>query len=199
MFKLTESKGWIYLFKAFSVFCVVAAVVCLICDLAINKGLTWSLFTVCSVAFAWASAAPALLMRTNRCAKSLIAFTALTVPYLYALTLIGKWDWFAALALPLCVTWIAASWAAYCSVRYKKMNRWHKAAAITAIITIGYVATTVFVNLRLSGRLFEISDIISIISCAALSVILFLAGAGKLPKKSVEGEGEIKKDAGNEG
>lgn len=74
------------LFMLFSAAMLTAILVCLICDAAISGSMTWASIPVCSILFAWALLAPAVLLGKRGILGSLLMLSVLIVPYLFILS-----------------------------------------------------------------------------------------------------------------
>lgn len=74
----------------FSITLLAGIIICCICDIAISGGLTWSLISGSSIAFAWVVSFPCIRLRKNRIAASLISLSIFVIPYLYLLSCLLK-------------------------------------------------------------------------------------------------------------
>lgn len=177
MLTVTESKFQVLLFKIFTAMCLAAAIVCLICDLAVNKGsVGWSPYVIASCAFAQLVAAPALLLAKHKILFSAAAFTALLLPFLFAIERVTGLEWFVGLALPVSLAGLAALWAVLLILRVKKINRWRKSAIFVFIGTCVYALCNIFTNGFLGEPLLRLSDYVAVIACSAVVVLLFIIG-----------------------
>lgn len=70
----------------FTVTLLVGIMVCLICNIAISKNLTWSLIPVSSIVFAWVIAIPSILLGKRGVKVSLVSLSVFTIPYLFLLS-----------------------------------------------------------------------------------------------------------------
>lgn len=70
----------------FSCTLLIGAFVCVICDLAIAKGLTWSLIPVSSVLLAWVILFPVMMYGKRGILGSCISVSIFIFPYLYVLS-----------------------------------------------------------------------------------------------------------------
>ena len=61
-------------FSIFTIICLIAVIVCAICDLAISKTLTWSLITISAITFAWLILLPSMM-----CKKKIVIATLLSL------------------------------------------------------------------------------------------------------------------------
>lgn len=72
----------------FSAVLFLGLAVCLICDLAISRGLTWSLIPCASIAFTWLVLFPGLRLEKRGAAVSLALLSVLLIPYLLLLSVL---------------------------------------------------------------------------------------------------------------
>lgn len=70
----------------YSLTLLVGIMVCLICNVAISRRLTWSLIPVCSIVFAWVISIPSIILGKRGILVSLISLSVFIVPYLYLLS-----------------------------------------------------------------------------------------------------------------
>ncbi|MDR1663988.1 MAG: hypothetical protein LBR83_03590 [Clostridiales bacterium] len=186
----TENKWLRLAAKIFTGLCVAGIVASLICDLAVNKRLGWSLIVLSAAVFAWLCAMPALVLSRFREPVTLAAVSVLLTPYLMALERILNGDWFSPVALPVALTGVAVMWAVWAILRFARVNIWYKSALFVLFGNILSVLSNVRVNVYLGEPLFRISDVISVLACFAVSALLCVIGYGKpftdKPKKVSE-------------
>lgn len=76
----------------FSASLLIGIIVCMICDLALTGGLTWSLIPISSILFTWAIVFPAVMAGRRGVFRSLvisfIILSILIIPFLYVLSVI---------------------------------------------------------------------------------------------------------------
>lgn len=70
----------------YSMTLIVGIMVCIICDIALSGGLTWSLIPLTSIIFAWVISFPVIIMGKRGIAVSLISLSLFILPYLYVLS-----------------------------------------------------------------------------------------------------------------
>lgn len=175
---LTDSKILKLAFKLFTLFCLIAAIVCLICNLAINKSITWSIYPLAALPFAWVIATPALVFKKYKVLSSIAAFSVFCLPLLYVLDRITPVKgWFAALGIPVAITGIIAVWITYFLVKYARINWWYQSAAF--VFLYGVVCSAIvnyLVDSFLEISFFNLSNLINILSCVVVSTLLVIIG-----------------------
>ena len=163
------------LYMLFTLLCIIAVGVCVIVDCAINKGVTWAVYPIISVAFGWILSAPFFF---GRYMMPLLFATALTLPYLYLLNKnTPDPDWFTGIGLPAAVIGVVFVWVVYLICRFTKLNIWYK---IAVPLFLGGVivspAIDHFVNRFLNEEMSFISLFTNIFSCVVASVVLGIVG-----------------------
>lgn len=175
---ITENKYLKLAFFASTVLYVIAVCVCFICDLAINKGVTWSAYPFGGAVFAWLITSSLLLAKKNRMFYALIALTVATIPLLCFLEwIMPVKGWFTPLALPLAVAGIAALWLTYLLLKYLKINRWYLFATIFFIYG---VVLELFIEYRLAQFLdesfFSFGMIVNFVTSVVITALLGIIG-----------------------
>lgn len=116
---------------AISVFVFVAIFVCVVCNMAIERQMTWLVYPVCSLIFAWGVFAPLIYRGTDGLVLSLGLLSALILPYLLILE---QWTqtggWFIPLAFPISIFAVLFIWIIYFVLRHIK-NPWYASAAVS--------------------------------------------------------------------
>lgn len=187
----TESRKFRIIFQIFSALCLLAAVVCIVCDLAVYKRLTWSLYVIAALVFVWVSASPAILCKRWRILLSLGAFTIALLPYLNVTARIAGGAWFVGLALPNALVGIAALWITWVLLRFRRINWWYMSAVLVFLYgVVVYALCNGLTNAYLGMRLFSVGEIISLIACSAVSVLLCVIGYGGHPVSRKQPEPE---------
>lgn len=125
-----REKLRLWLFAGLSGSFLLSAAVCWICDMALNRELTWSLIVCVSLALAWAVLLPLLTLRRGPVPGALAALSAAILPYLYILgDLLGDPRVFR-LGLPIAPAAALYLWGVYAVCRRHRRRRWHAAGDI---------------------------------------------------------------------
>lgn len=131
-----REKLRLWLFAGISGTFLLAAAVCWICDMALNRRLTWSLIVCVSLALAWAVLLPLLTLRRNQVLWALAALSAAILPYLYILgDLLGEPRVFR-FGLPIAPAAALYLWGVYAVCRRHRRRRWHAAGDILLLTGI---------------------------------------------------------------
>lgn len=175
---ITDNLKLKFAFKLFSLLCAVGAGICLVCDFALNRGISWSAYVLASVGFGWAIAVPLLLSKANRLIHTLAVLMVSVFPYLFILSkLTPVTGWFTPLALPIGITVIAALWLTYLLFRFAKINMWYLFSGM--IILYGIIVNSVVqycVSVFADDRFISLDYLINLITCIVVTVLLFIIG-----------------------
>ena len=125
-----REKLRLWLFAGLSGSFLLSALVCWICDMALNRTLTWSLIVCVSLTLAWAVLLPLLTLRRAPVLWALAALSAAILPYLYILgDLLGDPRVFR-LGLPIAPAAALYLWGVYAVCRRHRRRKWHAAGEI---------------------------------------------------------------------
>lgn len=170
---------------------LIAAVVCLICDYAINNSLTWSPIPIVSLIFTFSIVFPLLYCKTKRIRKSLIVLTLLILPFLYilekAISLVTDHaEMLMTIGLAPTILGAALLWALYIIFTVKNpRNYWFRGAVGAVVTGIFSVAINFSVNAAL-GHQQRDNILDSAINLAGTILITFLFLALGIAKKQRE-------------
>lgn len=154
----TASQRWahlrLWLFAGLSGSFLLAAVVCWICDMALNRSLSWSLVVFASLALAWAVLLPLFTVRRGPVLWSLAALSAAILPYLYILgDLLGNPQVFR-FSLPIAPMAVGYLWGVYGVCRRRRRRKWRIAGDILLLTGILHFAVEIAVCALAPGELF---------------------------------------------
>ena len=83
-------------------------------NIAVSTELTWALYPILSIIFAWAIASTAILSKNRKLLVTFFVTSALLIPYLYLLEKLTPLDgWFIGYALPIAIISIITIWVFY--------------------------------------------------------------------------------------
>jgi hypothetical protein len=193
-----ENKLGTNLFKILTVLFVIGAAASAIVNLAVSGGITWAVYPLAVIAFAWVICIPAFLARKNKALLALLAFTAAVIPFLYVLDKFGPYGgWFSSLGLPIAIVSLVCWWISFAVFKYTKLNIWYKSAAV--VFVFGVVVSTA-IRFYLAGFtggimsvVFNLDSIINLIACLAATILLVIIGTGKRRELSAKTNNGIQK------
>ncbi len=112
---VTKRKGAGGILKLLlSVACALGIAVCVICDLAISRGLTWSLYPITSIIFAWLVIMPMLHFDSNKVAMSLVSLSVFIIPFLFCIERIySTIKWVLPLGIPITAVSLIYLWVIF--------------------------------------------------------------------------------------
>lgn len=171
----------------FSAALLLGIVVCLICDIAISRKLTWSLIPVSSIAFAWAIFFPAIIL--GKWGAGLLSLSVLVIPYLFLLSSIIKVrEVFSVGAVMAAVSIVFAWIIAAIFICIGRVRRW-AAFGISFLTAIPFM---MIVNVMLSKMTEEPAFDVWDALCGFILIILALASfAGDHARKKGENTGKM--------
>ena len=172
----------------FSFSLLIGLTVCLICDLAITGGLTWSLIPASSIIFAWAVSIPGIIGGKRGIMGSLIALSVFSVPYLYLLSRILDVKGVFSLGAVMAVIAIVFLWIGAAVFRGLGKSRMPAALGFTFLLGIPLLF---IINGVLSKMIAEpVLDLWDVLTVFILLILAFVSfvwgGCGKKNKKSQE-------------
>lgn len=187
-----ENKVSKVLFVVFSVLCIVGVMAAVIADLAINKGMSWSLYVIAAVPFGWIILSPVMLAKKGKTLWFIFMLTVAIFPFMYVLDkLTPVKGWFTVLAVPVGAAVILAVWLSFLVVKFLKIRKWYLSAfllfvwGVAANFTIQY-----FVRDFVDHNFFTFDMIMNIaanMGCVILLIVLgSYSGANKKENKQVQ-------------
>ncbi len=160
-----------WLFAGLSGSFLLAAAVCWICDMALNRALTWSLIVCASLTLAWVVLLPLLTFRRRPVLWALAALSAAILPYLYILgDLLGDPRVFR-FGLPIAPASALYLWGVYAVCRRHRLRRWYAAGDALLLTAILNFLVDIAVYLLSPNELLWGGPLITL----ALSAACFLA------------------------
>lgn len=159
---------------AFSLLLLVSIAVCAICDMAISHTLTWALYPISSIIFAWAVFIPIIKFGKKGIFGSLIACSVFIVPFLYVLDkLIKASNLFLPIGISMAFIGILYLWIVF--ILFKKLQtRKLLAAAIMLLLAIPADALITFtLSAMVSNSVIDIWDILGFSIAVTASIVLF--------------------------
>ncbi len=169
IFQGSHKQAWVI-----TIFVCIAILVCLICNFAIQREMTWLVYPVCSLVFAWGVFFPLILKGNSGLKLSLVLLTTLILPYLLVLERWVGGQWFIPIAFPIVIGCIAFVWSLYLISCYLR-NPWKKsglASIVAGILSLGVYFLLSVLN---SFSMFPWGWI-TFGSAFGLGALLFLAG-----------------------
>lgn len=174
-------KNKIY-FSIFTATCLIAVIVCVICDLAISKALTWSLIPVSSIIFAWLILLPSMILKKKVVITTLLFLTIFIIPFLYVLSVIIENKEVLSIGALISVIGIIYLWSIV-GIFQKLKQKKYIATGISVLLAI---PVCLIINITLSKIMLEpimdIWDILTIFILLTISIILFIMNYHKSKK-----------------
>lgn len=131
-----------------SIFLLVSMLACLIVDVAVSGGATWSLYVVGSCVLCWCVVSPLLLFGRSRFLLGLTALTVLVLPYLMLVEFLCPFKgWLLPIALPAVGSGLALLWIIVLLKTFTRIS-WWLVGALVALVTPGL---NFFINHRVAA------------------------------------------------
>ncbi|MCI8760729.1 MAG: hypothetical protein HFJ34_06445 [Clostridia bacterium] len=161
-------------FSIFTIICLIAVIVCAICDLAISKTLTWSLITISAITFAWLILLPSMMCKKKIVIATLLSLTIFIIPFLYILSVLIKNTEILSIGSIMSVIGLIYLWSIV-GISQKFKQRKYIVSSISLLLVI---PVCLIVNITLSKMILEpiidIWDILTIFILLIISIILFM-------------------------
>ena len=188
---MLQIKKWgLYILTAM---CFIAIMVCVICDYAMTKNLTWSLIVVLSLLAGWLVFVPFFRARSKVIRKSLIVISIITLPFLAGFSAVLKLPLILSMGSSIAGLSIAAAWGIY-GVFVKCQKRIFLALVLSLLIVIPLACgiTHITAHFVESISIDFVSDLFHIITTLALSGICLTIDFVRLHRENMrKGQTEL--------
>lgn len=158
----------------FSITMFIGILTCVICDLAISESLTWSYIPVSSILFTWFFTLPLLIMKKRGILVSLLLFSILCIPFLFALEkILGDIPLLLTIGSRTAVIGLLYLWLIYFIWKFMKKRKWLAAGisvlcAIPSMLIIDYILSKL-----IDEPIFDIWDALSAVIIVAIAAVFF--------------------------
>jgi hypothetical protein len=150
--------------------------VSILCDMILNKEITWSLYPAASCAFAWFFLFPLIKLKKGGAFGSMAILTILTVPFLFVLEYAaGAKDWVRPLGAPIALISLVYMWITGIIILKTKMRVLYK-VSIAVFLSAPLSFFTNKLAAEFAGETVGFSDIMSVISIVFAAFVLFFIG-----------------------
>lgn len=160
---------------SFSVVLLLGIIVCSICDMAMSKEFTWSLYPISAIIFTWLIFIPIIKFGKKGIVLSLISLSVFIIPFIFILNaIIGNPNLLVAIGIRMSLIAIAFLWLVYFIFRFLR-NRFFIATAISLLLVIPLCLTiNVSLSAFISEPFIDIWDMITFGAVIIGAVILFI-------------------------
>lgn len=162
------------IFEILSSVFLLGILVCLICDIAISGGLTWSLIPIISIIFAWVITFPSILFGKRGIVVSLISFSVFIIPYLFVLSSLTNVNKVFSIGVMISVVSIIFLWIIF-SV-FSRLGKRRKSAAlgITFLLAIPFLFIVNIILSKMIGEpIFDLWDMLTVFVLLILAFVSF--------------------------
>ena len=188
---MLQIKKWgLYILSSM---CLIAIMVCVICDYVLTKNLTWSLIVLLSLIAGWLVFVPFFRARSKVIRKSLTVISIIMLPFLAGLSVILKLPLILSMGSSIAGLSIAAAWGIY-GAFVKCQKRIFLAFALSLLIVIPLACgithiTAYFIE---SVSMDFVSDLFHIITTLVLSGTCFTIDLVRLHRDNIrKGQTEL--------
>ncbi len=166
--------GRLWWTAVFSFLMITAAVVCVVCDLAVSSAFTWSPISVSGIMLAWLPSLPVIRWGKRGILWSLILLTVLLLPFLYVLHfLIHDSGLLLTIGIPSAVVSLVFLWLVF-ALFYRWSSRHYLAASLSILLAIPLcLMINLFVSFSTSAFL-DCWDYLSFAILALLAALFYL-------------------------
>lgn len=184
---MLQVKKWgLYIFTSM---CLIAILVCVICDYVTTNTLTWSLIVLLSLIAGWLVFVPFFKARSKVIRKTLIVISIITIPFLAGLSAILKLPLILSMGSGISVLSIAATWGIYgVFVKYQKRIFLSFTLSLLIVIPLACGITHIAAYFVESISMDFVSDLFHIITTLVLSGTCFMIDLIKLHRANVKKE-----------
>ena len=163
-----------YGFVALTFSCVLAALICFICEFAISQSLTWSLIVFASLVLGWGILAPLLVAGKKRFQKSLLALTILIFPYLGVLSgLVAPGRVVFRLGSAVSAVSLAYLWLGFLLFSRLRGHRWSAVGVLALLAFPHTMAVNAFIPYFLPGETSTNNILVNLFACLLLAALCF--------------------------
>ena len=188
---MLQIKKWgLYILTAM---CFIAIMVCVICDYAMTKNLTWSLIVVLSLLAGWLVFVPFFSAGSKGIKEALIVISIITLPFLAGFSAVLKLPLILSMGSSIAGLSIAAAWGIY-GVFVKCQKRIFLALVLSLLIVIPLACgiTHITAHFVESISIDFVSDLFHIITTLALSGICLTIDFVRLHRENMrKGQTEL--------
>lgn len=188
---MLQIKKWgLYILTAM---CFIAIMVCVICDYAMTKNLTWSLIVVLSLLAGWLVFVPFFSAGSKGIKEALIVISIITLPFLAGFSAVLKLSLILSMGSSIAGLSIAAAWGIY-GVFVKCQKRIFLALVLSLLIVIPLACgiTHITAHFVESISIDFVSDLFHIITTLALSGICLTIDFVRLHRENMrKGQTEL--------
>lgn len=160
---------------SFSAVCLIAGVVCAICNYAISGEMTWAYIPISSLVFLLIVAILPMVVSKGRVIAALSAFTTLIVPYLYTLSVILDVKAVFSIGAAMALIGVLYMWSV-AGVFKKLKGRKYTATGISLLLAIPLqFIINIVLSKMISEPIIDMWDIFVVAVLLIISVVLFVS------------------------
>lgn len=161
--------------------CLLGIFITMVCNIAISGNLSWSLYPILSIPFAWLIIIPVFQFGKHKIAISLASISIFITPFLFILNkIIGSTTSILPIGIPVALVAIAYIWCVYILFIINKTEKYNMAAFSTLLGIPIYFLINYIVTKYTKESMVDVWDILSYGILAMASVVLFFLGKRRM-------------------
>jgi len=178
---MAQIKSWSVknrslLISTISITFVITIFVCILCDLILNRTLTWSLYPIASCILVWVTLFPLIKLKKHNILGSICIFTFSVIPFLFFIEYACPVkNWVIPLGVPISLISLIYMWISGALLIKSKLRIWYRASIVILLAS----PVSYFINNWVSKFTQEsdsFSNIINAMAILCLSLIIFFIG-----------------------
>lgn len=159
---------------------LISIFICILCDLATSKTISWSIIPSCSIVLAWFIIIPIIRFKKNKLAISLLCLSILIIPFLWIIEKnISSNDWLNSIGIPIVIASLSYLWGVVYLFCYTKINRWYGVSIAFIMIPI----VDIIIDIVLGRLLIDYFFLLTMLGAVTISITFFYIGFWRKDKK----------------
>lgn len=156
---------------------LLAIFICVICDFAVTKTFSWSIYPVSSLIFAWTIIIPLIHFKKHKYTISLVSISVLTIPFLYIIEQsCGVTGWVLTIGIPTSLIALAYLWIVCCLYTYTKINKWFVSSIAMFLGLILSVGINYIIAKAILEPIIDVWDIFSSFIIIIVAIVFLIIG-----------------------
>lgn len=163
---------------------VLAIIVCVICNLAISEKLTWALYPLVSIVFAWLVITPQFVFRNRKMEWTLLSLCVFLIPFLACIERVSNTvGWLRPIGIPISIAAMVYLWFVLYPLK-KIKNKWYASGiALGFLLPFNIVVNAVLAR-TVGEPLFDVWDALAAGIVAVLLAVFLIIGYARNQKRA---------------
>jgi transcriptional regulator with XRE-family HTH domain len=159
---------------------LISIFICILCNLATTKTISWSIVPSCSIVLAWFIIMPIIRFKKNKWTISLLCLSILIIPFLWIIeknTSIN--GWLNSIGIPIVIASLSYLWGVVYLFGYTKINKWYGVSIAFIIMPI----LDIIIDIVLGRLLIDYFFLLTMLGAVIISLTFFYIGFWRKNKK----------------